>query len=180
MPDEQLVFAHTVEALFQNALGDKLSDKARARLKERGLDLVWLKPTYPAAQFHEWVRIAAEEIHPDLPLEDGLTQLGIAVLDGYEKTLLGRAVVAMGRVFGPKKTLARMTQNFRSSNNYMECRMTELDSNTYELWINQTSGCPSYFRGILKAAMTIAGAKDVVVDMRPGSGGECTYRISWS
>ncbi len=181
MSEEQLVFAHTVEAMFQNVLGDKLTEKARARLKNAGLDLKWQQSAYPQTKYHEWVRIAAEEVYPELPIQSALEKLGIAMLEGYEKTLLGRAVIAMGRIFGPKKTLARMTQNFRSSNNYMETRMTELGTNTYDLWINETSGCPGMFRGIMKGSMTIAGAKDVVVEMHPEPGsGACRYRISWS
>ncbi|MGA9523639.1 MAG: DUF2378 family protein [Myxococcaceae bacterium] len=179
MPDEQLVFAHTVEALFENALGDKLTAKARDRLKSRGLNLDWKLPAYPRTQFHEWVQIAAEEVHPGIPRGRALEQIGMSVIAGYEKTLLGRALVAAGRLMGPKRTLTRMTHNFRSTSNYLETRLTELGTNSYDLWINETSGVPEYYRGVMIAVITEAGGKDVRVDMRPESGGACTYRISW-
>ncbi len=180
MADEQLVFAHTVEALFRIGIGDKLTEAARTRLKSRGLDLDWLKPAYPREQFHEWVRIAAEEVHPQLPRERSLELLGRAVVEGYEKTLLGKALIAAGRMLGPKRTLGRMTHNFRSTSNYLDTRLTECGSNLYDLWINEVSGVPEYYRGIMIAVVTGAGGKDPVVEMRPESGGACTYRISWT
>ncbi len=177
---EPMVFAHSVEALFQHALGDKLTPKARARLRMRGLDLERPKPSYGWAEFHEWVRIAAQEVHPELAIDGALEQVGMTVLEGFEKTLLGKAVVALGKVFGPKRTLGRMTENFRSTNNYVETRLTELGNNSYDLWINDVGGVPAYYRGIMKAVMTLAGVKNVAVEERPEPGSAAyTFRISW-
>ena len=63
---------------------------------------------------------------------------------GYEKTLVGSALTAMLRVLGPKRTLERMTRNFRTANNYTEVTVEALAEKepraAYDLGLR-------YFRG---------------------------------
>src|SRR6185369_5530629 len=96
-PPEDVVFGNTVDALFLKALGTKLSMRCVERVKEAGIDL-----------------------RSKLKL-----LLGNAFMDGFERTLIGKAMITAVRFMGPKRTLAKMTTNFRSSNNCMQTELRE-------------------------------------------------------
>jgi uncharacterized protein (TIGR02265 family) len=181
--EQKVVFAHTVEGLFVQALSDTLSPAAKERLKAAGLDLSRaFAPAYPEEQFHRWVRIAAEEVHPGVPSGEALQRVGESLVTGYEKTLMGKAVMATVRLLGPKRMLERTTHNFRSATNYLETKLKQVEDspNTYEMVINETSGVPRYFSGIMLQALRVAGAKASRVDIVHEDGGACTYRIQWT
>ncbi|MCP3142752.1 DUF2378 family protein [Pyxidicoccus xibeiensis] len=179
--EQKVVFAHTVEGLFVQALSDKLTGSAKERLKAAGLDLGRaFAPAYPEAQFHSWVRIAAEEVFPSLSADEALQKVGESLVTGYEKTLMGKAVMATVRLLGPKRMLERTTHNFRSATNYLETKLNHLEGNTFEMSINETSGVPRYFGGIMLQALRVAGAKDGRVAIVRQDGSACTYRIQWT
>ena len=176
----KVVFSHTVDGLFHQALSEKLTPAARERLKNAGLDLARaLAPVYPQEQYHQWVRIAAEEVYPGLPPGEALQRVGEAVVVGYGTTLMGTAVLATVKLLGPRRTLERTTYNFRSATNYLETKLKQLTDTSYELVINETSGVPQYFGGIMLQSMRVARAKNARVEIARLEGGACTYRITW-
>ncbi len=180
MADELLVFEQTLEALFVRALGGRLSPECKARLRQAGLDVDQkLKPAYSFKSWMSFIRIAAEELYPDLPREEGAFKLGEAHIEGFRETMLGRAVLSLLRVLGPRRALSRATQNFRAGNNYTESRLTELAPTQYELWMNEVGDFPSFTAGIIYAGLRVAGAKDIRVESADYDGHACTYRISW-
>ncbi|MGA9524889.1 MAG: DUF2378 family protein [Myxococcaceae bacterium] len=179
--EEQLVYGHTLEGLFKLAIGPKLDDRARARLRENGLDLGRpLQPTYTRRQFRKWVLIAAEEIYPKLSPDQALERIGEHSVEGYVKTLLGKMILATVRVLGPKRTLSRLTQNLSSSGNYFETRATDTGKSSCDLWYNDVGGLTPYYVGMLRMVLRLSGAKNERVEPVPGPGGDCTFRISWS
>jgi len=180
MADELLIFEQTIEALFVRALGGRLTPDCKARLRQAGLDVDQkLKPAYPFKSWMTFIRIAAEELFPGVPLPEGTFKLGEAHIEGFRETMLGRAVLSLLRVLGPRRALNRATQNFRSGNNYTESRLTELGPGRFELWMNEVGDFPSFTAGIIHAGLTIAGAKELQVEPSGYDGHACTYRISW-
>ncbi len=180
MADELLVFEQTIEALFVRALGGKLSIECRARLRQVGLDVDQkLKPAYSFQCWMNTLRILAEEVHPKLPLPEATFKLGEAYVEGFRQTMLGRAVMSLLRVLGPRRTLARATQSFRAGNNYTETRLAELSPTQFDLWMNEVGAFPEFTAGIIQAGMRMSGAKDLNVEPRGYDGHGCTYRISW-
>src|SRR5690349_635997 len=110
MPQEEIVFTHTVEGLFLRALGPKLNPKFKAKLREAGLDLDQkLQSFYPRSMWAKLVDIGAKEGFPGETPERAYELLGQRLVHGYSDTLFGKAVLAMIRLLGPKRTLARMT-----------------------------------------------------------------------
>lgn len=177
---DKVVFNHTIEGLFVKALGARWSPKAKTRLREAGLDLD--KPLLPAYPFEVWMtvlRVASEELFPGEPVDSAMRKLGESFMDGYQTTLLGRAVLGMMTVLGPKRTLLRSTQNFRSGNNYTETRVTEVSPSAMDLWMNEVGPYPTFTAGIMLAALKAAGAKPQV-EVRDHDGHACTYRVSWA
>ncbi|XXF79514.1 DUF2378 family protein [Myxococcaceae bacterium GXIMD 01537] len=181
MADELLVFEQTIEALFHRALNGRLTPVCKARLREAGLD-VDQKPR-PAYSLDAWmtcIRIAAEELYPGEPLDQATFKLGQAYIEGFRETMLGRAVLSLLRVLGPRRALGRATQNFRSSNNYTETRLTELGPRNFELWLNEVGALPSFSGGLIHGGLKVAGARDIRIDIEAYDGHSCTYRIQWS
>jgi uncharacterized protein (TIGR02265 family) len=177
--EQEIVYDNTVEALFGRALGKKLTAKCKERLKNEGLDLGnKLRPFYPREQYYRFVNIAAEELFPG-NRDKAHYQLGSAFILGFNETLIGKAVISVVRMIGARRALERMTQNFRSSNNYMQTKLTEVAPNTYELWLSQTSGAPAYFEGVLQTALSPTSVKNLKVERANFDGTAVTLRISW-
>jgi uncharacterized protein (TIGR02265 family) len=181
MADELLVFEQTIEAVFVRGLHGRLSSACKARLRQAGLDLdLKLRPAYPFESWMRFLRIAAEELYPGQTLEQGAWKLGEACIDGFQETMLGRAMLSLMRVLGPRRTLMRATQNFRAGNNYTEARIQELGPRDFELWRNEVGSLPSFTAGIIHAGLRTAGATSIRIQMEGYDGHACSYRISWS
>ena len=177
---QDIVFDNTVDSLFGRALGKKMTQRCRERLKAEGLDLdAKLKPFYPREQYYRFVNIAAEELFGALPREKAHYELGSAMILGFNETLIGKAVLSVVRMIGPRRALDRMTQNFRSSNNYMQTKLNSIAPGEHELWLSQTSGAPAYFEGVLQTSLTIAGAKNLKVQRAGYDGTSATLKITW-
>lgn len=181
MADELLVFEQTIEAVFVRALHGRLTPTCKARLSEAGLDLSQkLRPAYPFDAWMKFLRIAAEELYPFEALSEGAFHIGEACIDGFRETMLGRAVLSLLRVLGPKRALMRATQNFRAGNNYTESRLKELGPRQFELWMNEVGALPTFTAGIVHAGLRTAGAENIRIDLSGYDGHACTYCISWS
>lgn len=180
MADELLIFEQTIEALFLRALHGRLTPECKAKLRQAGLDVDQkLRPAYPFDAWMKFLRIASEELYPQETLEQGTWKLGEAYIEGFRETMLGRAVLSMLRVLGPRRALMRATQNFRAGNNYTESKLKELGPGQFELWMNEVGAYPAFTAGIIHAGLRVAGAQDIVVDMTGYDGHACTYRINW-
>jgi uncharacterized protein (TIGR02265 family) len=162
-------------------LQGRLSGACKARLRQAGLELDQkLRPAYPFASWMRFLHVAAEELYPGETLEQGAWKLGEACIDGFQETILGRAMLSLMRMLGPRRTLLRSTQNFRAGNNYTEARIQELGPRDFELWMNEVGSLPTFTAGIIHAGLRMAGATSVRILLDGYDGHACTYRISWS
>ena len=84
------------------------------------------------------------------------------------------------KVIGPKKALARMERNFRSGNNYLRTRFTELGPREVELWFSHLHGQPGFSGGIIRAGGQLIGAKDLRVEVVRVEGDAGVFRVTWS
>jgi uncharacterized protein (TIGR02265 family) len=178
---ERLVFSHTVEGLYQRALGGRIDSACLGRLRDIGLDLG--RPLLPAYPFDVWMKsiaIVAENVFPGVQPVEARRRLGEELIRGYRETYLGRATLAVAKVFGPKRTLRRSAHNFRSGNNYTEVKIEETGPTSMEMWMNLVGPYPEFTQGIISAGMEVAGAHDVKVEISHHDGEAATYRIAWS
>ncbi len=177
---EEVVYDSTVEGLFKRALGARFSLRSKQRLKDAGLDLDGkLQSRYPRLKYYEFVRIAAEELYPSRSLEEAHYELGRAFIDGFQLTVIGKTVSGMARLLGPKRTLARMSQNMESSNNYLRTSHKELGPGKVEISLSQVSGAPGYFRGVLQRIMEIVNAVNPRVRTIAAAGQGAVYLVEW-
>ncbi len=174
---EKLIFAQTIEG-FIRALGP-LNEQARAKLRACGIDVdKRLLPAYPLEQFLAALDYAGEMVAPTKSKEDQARELGRRFMDAYRETMIGRAMVAGMRVIGPWRTLERLSNKFRTGNNFSETTLTRLGPTEAELWCNQTSR-PGWYSGIVARGLELSGAKAVEVRVisHDDSGGR--FHVRW-
>lgn len=177
----RVVYEQTFDGLFRVALGKRLSSAAHALLRAEGLELSGkLLPAYPVETWRRCVELAVRDLYPELPRSEGYRRIGSDLVQGLANTAMGRAMVGVGRLLGPTRTLRRMNTTFRSADNFVESRLTELSATRFELWINEVMGQPSYYQGILEACLPFAGARRVQVRVASREGTGATYHIEWT
>ena len=178
VPQEQVVFEQGVEGLVRT-IGPRMTPQLKARLAGVGLKVdAPLLPAYPLDTWMKCLFVAAEELWPGVPPDQALFQLGEEFIDGYRQTFLGRAMLGLIRVIGPRRTLQRATRNFRTGNNYTESKVTELGPKSLDLWMNEVGPYPTFTQGIVTAAVRASGVA-VKLEIKEYDGHACTYRCSW-
>jgi uncharacterized protein (TIGR02265 family) len=176
---DQVLFSHTVEG-FQRALGPLLTDVAKEQLAAVGIDFRRpLEPAYSVKVWAEAMSLGSEWVAPGQPRGVQLFELGRRFIDGYAATLVGSAMLAVIKLMGPTRTLARMTRNFRSGNNYTETTLKELGPNDWELGFNLVFH-PDFYRGLVTAGLTRAGAREAEVALVSHDAQlRAVYRVTW-
>ncbi len=174
MSEPKLVFNQTIESLFQRALKDSMAPALKAELKASGLDLDKpLDPAYPAESVNRWFALAAKHTFPTLVRDEGLRALGSRFIDGWQQTLLGKATAALLVIVGPTRALRRMTQNFRTGDNFTQVEFEERAKGDVELRFNYVIGGVAFVRGMLEAGGELTRAKNflvtVVRETNPGA-----------
>jgi uncharacterized protein (TIGR02265 family) len=178
--EAELVFQHAVEGLFHVGLKGRVTPALQARLRAAGLDLTRpLMPAYPRAAWNHFIQLTAEALWPDEPAERAYHALGRQLLLGYSRTLMGGAIIRLLRLIGPRRTLDRMTQNFRSGGNYNLCHTTDVGPCEVSFWLNEPTLHPAYVAGIIDMTLELVGVaqRDIQVHQRDAEG--CTYRVCW-
>ena len=188
---EPLIFQIGVEGVlhaFRARFTAPLEDKLRAL----GLDPDALQPGYPLHVWEGAVRLIAAALWPDLPAEEAWQTMGREFLDGYFKTVVGKAALVMGKVIGPKRLMERMGRNFRIAGNYLDVETTttgvaevELRTRIVAAFLPQLAGRQTvmtrYRAGVLVRALEVTGAQDVNVEVLSWDPQrqEAHYRARW-
>jgi uncharacterized protein (TIGR02265 family) len=113
-------------------------------------------------------------------LDERYRQLGRSVLLRYEETLMGKTVVGLMRMLGPRRVLVRINATLRSGNNYIEASLSELSPQAFEGEVNECNGNPNYIAGVIEQGLIIAGAKDQKVTIKDFDGHRAKFLIEWS
>ena len=125
MPETPLVFNHTIQGLFSRTFPDGVPPELKVQLRTVGVDLD--KPLLPAYTIATWSRcidLGAWAAFPEERREVAWRRMGERMIDGYQDSMIGRAMFSMLRVLGPRRMLQRARKNFRSGNNYTEVRFS--------------------------------------------------------
>jgi len=176
---ERLWFAHTVEAMFVRAFGVRLTPALRARVASRGIDLDRLKPAYPVDEVVAALKNIVPDVFGRVPEAEAMHQLGVSFMQGYVETLVGKAMVQMMKLIGARRTLERMQKNFRTGGNYVETRFKALGPTQVELWINDVSDIPDWYRGVIEEGGRMVGAKNLRVTQRHDAGQAWFLDVTW-
>ena len=181
MATERVVFNSAFEGLFLRALAVDMTPVLMERLKRSGLDVSQrLLPAYPIAVWVAAIELACDAVYPTLTRDDACHRLGRRIIDGYQQTLIGRALFATLRLIGPRRTLDRVAKSFRTSNNFSEARLTEETGRRFALWMNEVETNPHLTAGIIERGLELAGAKEARVVMRSRDAVGCILECSWA
>jgi uncharacterized protein (TIGR02265 family) len=178
--EPELVFEQAVEGLFLIGLKGQVAPALEARLRAAGLDLARpLAPAYTREAWHGFLRITVETLWPDEPPERAWHTLGRQLLEGFAETLMGKALVGIVRLVGPRRTLERMTRNLRSGCNFLETRVSDVAPGEVLLWVNEPDVPAPHLAGLVEATLAFAGARAVDVQVHARDKFGCTYRVRW-
>lgn len=182
MDSKKLVYASTVEALFVRALENRLTPACRGYLKAAGLDLdARLRRHYSLEQWKDFLRIAAAHVYAGVPAEAAYYSLGERFMDAYFGTFLGRAMLGVARLAGPRRLLLRAGHGFRASNNFSEVGIIERGPTSLELRMNDVlADQPTFAAGLLARAVELAGGWRVVALPEEFDGTAATFHLHWS
>lgn len=181
MPNEKLVFAQSVEALFVRSLGPHLTSEGRRGLKAVGLDLSEpLRPSYPLEQWRTFLRVAAPDVFPKASPDAAYFGLGERYVQGYRQTAVGRASMALVAHLGPRGTLERVSHGARAGNNFNEVRVKELGLQEATLWMKDVSADNPFFScGFIAETLRGSGAAGIHVEPIAFDGTAATFRVRW-
>ncbi|XXF80674.1 TIGR02265 family protein [Myxococcaceae bacterium GXIMD 01537] len=182
MNAEKLVHAQTVEALFVRALENRLTPACREYLKAGGLDLdKKLRKHYTLEEWKDFLRIAAAHVYAGVPAEAAYYSLGERFMDAYFGTFLGRAMLGVAKLAGPRRLLLRAAHGFRASNNFSEVEIVERGPTSLELRMNDVlADQPTFAAGLLARAVELAGGWRVVALPEEFDGTSAAYHLRWS
>jgi uncharacterized protein (TIGR02265 family) len=164
--NERLVFSSSVEALLIRGVGEQLTPAVKQELAGLGIHLDRpLLPAYPASNWNRAVDVIARRIHPDLPMAESQRKLGESTVYGFERTTLGKAMVSLSKLIGPRRALMRFPSSSRTSNNYSRMEARELGPNEIEFLCEPYEGWPEYVQGCLHAVIDLTGGKSPEVEI---------------
>jgi len=182
MTSEKLVHAQTVEALFVRAFENRLTPACREALKRAGLDLDRkLERSYTLEQWKDFLRIAAAHVYGGVPAEAAYYSLGERFMDAWFGTFLGKALLGVARLAGPRRMLLRAGHGFRAGNNFSDVQVVERGPTSLELRVNDVmADQPTFTAGLLARAVELAGGWRVVALPEGFDGTASTFHIRWS
>lgn len=159
--EDRKVFTQVVEGLLRHGVGERVTPRLRERLRQVGMDLDRpLLPAYPLIQWHHCLHIIVEEVYPGVPREEAFRRLAEYHVEGFGRTLVGRAMMRLMRMLGPRRTVRQMVQALRASDNYTEVRLKELGPGTWEMWMNSVLDTPGYAEALFESFLRASGAAE--------------------
>ena len=174
---ERVVFGTSMEGLHR-ALSPPTPAENAAFLKA-GVTGAKFDSAYPLALYTDILdACAASRFAGKEPLER-FTEVGRLFWSGYEKTLVGQALIAVLKVLGPRRMLDRMTRNFRTANNYTEVTVEAISPSQHVVRITHVTR-PGLFVGLLEKGLTYAGAKELSVKLIEHHDKVARYDVRWT
>lgn len=181
--EQRLVYVQVVEGLLQHGLHGRVSPRLKLRLKQAGIDMDRpLLPAYPVPLWMRCLSVIVEETFPGVPREEAFRQLADAHVQGYGRTIIGRAVYGVMRLLGPRRLVERLPQTLRATDNYTEVEIVARGPTTYEMRMNSNLDTPGYTEALFESMLRVGGAESPKVtkthmdEAAPSS----TYLLTWT
>jgi uncharacterized protein (TIGR02265 family) len=175
---ERIVFSSMIEA-YMKGLGDLVTPRTLAELKQAGLNFEKLPPAFPEQQMLQFLEIFHRNAWPHLQLSERQRLLGHHAIKGWQNTLLGAAASAVMKLMGPARTLPRITRNFKTTNNFSEATFELVGEKEALVTVNDVQGMVTYWQGIFEAGLAIVADGGKVTIDRQLPGPDATFRLTW-
>lgn len=173
----KLIFSSSIEALLKAGRG-RIGTQTVQQLGRLGLPVEGrLEPAYPAETWASAVQLIGVDLFPADPPDTQHNKLARLTVRQFAETVMGRAMFTAARVFGARRSLQRMTHNLRTGANFIETRFTELSPTLQELWINDVSGVPGFYAGLIEVGHEYMPGWVSQVRIKDRDGAACTYQL---
>lgn len=176
LPSERVVFGSSMEGLYR-AL-QPLTAQERAAFLKAGVTGEKWAAAYPLQAYVDIQNACAASRFAHLPEDERYFEIGRLFMAGFEKTLMGSAMLAVLKLIGPRRALDRLTRSMRSANNFSEGTFESLAPNHHRITINFTIR-PGFYRGVLVASLERAGAKELSISTAATKDMVTTYDVTW-
>ncbi|QSQ20766.1 DUF2378 family protein [Pyxidicoccus parkwayensis] len=181
--EQRLVYVQVVEGLLQHGLNGRVTPRLKQRLRQVGVDLDRpLLPAYPVPLWTHCLSIIVDEAYPGIPREEAFRRLAETHVQGYGRTVIGRAVFGVMRLLGPRRLVLRIPQTLRATDNYTEVELLERGPTTYEMKMNSVVEPPGYVESLFESLLRVGGAESPKVSrihVDPGTP-STTYQLTWA
>jgi uncharacterized protein (TIGR02265 family) len=181
--EQRLVYVQVVEGLLQHGLQGKVSPRLKQRLRQVGVDLDRpLLPAYPVPLWTHCLSVIVEETYPGVPREEAFRRLAETHVQGYGRTVIGRAVYGVMRLLGPRRLVQRLPQTLHATDNYTEAELVERGPTTYEMKMNSALDQPGYVESLFESMLRVGGAespKVTRIHVDPAAPSS-TYQLTWT
>jgi uncharacterized protein (TIGR02265 family) len=178
---DRVVFRQALEGLLKIVPEGRMDAALRHEMLRAGVDLARpLQTAYPMSTWVRFSEVLAAALFPGASITAAHRQLGRRFVEGYFQTFIGKALLPMLKLIGPRRALLRTDRNFRSANNYTEAKFEEKNPSEFIMWINEVDTVPDYTAGIVESGVGAAGAVNPVVEVLSRHGDGCTFRVKWS
>lgn len=147
------IAASAFEGLFIQAL--EVQGPIVERLRASGFDPVRMETTYTVDVWRKALQIASLEYYPTLSPSDAEFQLGVRMVDGYFKTIIGKLIQAGMPFFSPD-SLCKKLPRFLASGVEGPQRMpevTRLGEKHYSIQLWGDQGVPWFTAGSVDASL---------------------------
>ncbi|MDP3237641.1 MAG: DUF2378 family protein [Myxococcales bacterium] len=148
------------------------------RVRALGIDFDKLLPAYPVETWYAGVELAMSRFDPSLTPEQKQNHFGVRLVEVYGDTLVGKAMYAMMRIIGPERSIQRATRSFRTATNFLDTSYVVHGPRDWELTMNEVV-FPHRYPGFFEKALSVAGAKNVKVELTGLTNTHATYRSRW-
>src|SRR5262245_4320575 len=136
---EKLVYRDGITPTLEGVRA-RLSPKLHERMRvEAGFDEGSARREYPLATFDAIVKLLATEL-----FQGDEARLGVAVLERYQHSMLGKAIFPLIRLIGPMRFLKRIPAAFRQVNNYADVKVEVTGAKSCVIDHNEVGQVPQY------------------------------------
>lgn len=173
---EPTISQGVLEGLFCRAL--RPQGAFREELRRVGFDPDALQPAYTPGTWDAALSVAARHVHPGLPREEALEQLGEAFIDGWFQTLTGRLVGVAAPVLGPDGALKWLSRLWEVGAPGTEVASWREAPGDWRFTVRHPSPQPRFDLGLVRAGLRRAGVKATVELLERDAEGYCA-RVRW-
>lgn len=122
---------------------------------------------------------ACDWLHPNLSRAEGREQIGKVLFNGFQKTVMGKILLASLHLMTPEKILLTAVHIFNNILLYGKRSSKELGPKSYLLSTRDTFGTPEEQVGALLACLEFAGTKNPRCTIKILESGSWDYIFEW-
>ena len=178
--EDRLIYSEVIEGLIQYGLGGHVPSRLRERLGDLGLDVDRLPSTFPVVKWLKCLRVIIEELFPGVPEQEAFRRLAWQHVEGYGRTLMGRATLRVMRLLGPRRMVKRLPSILSATDNFTAGTVEPRGPAQFVLSLNSNLEPSAYAESLIAALLGACGAVEPKVTRQESHEDRATYLLSWS